>query len=152
MALLKHDPSTWPIITNVYRYISTCWNDSVIYNTCLYEDVEGFTLVRIETDHYCTRCGVSVSGGYGVITYTRVGRSTIPMYRCVGCYPTSSDPKLTWGWESAQILLNKVTAATRDSPGLLATLTEIRTTVLLRGPSVDFPPEFTRLMCFARKL
>jgi hypothetical protein len=158
MSLINTDPDTWPIITNVYRYMDVNWPDNIIYTACRYEKAVGYKLMRCESDHYCLRCGNSVSDSFGVIMYTRDGRCTVPMYVCIGCYEfreLSGRPMLSWRYETVYELVDKITISHRGSSGLLQSLNEILTTIRLRGRMTDrvqIPPEFTALYRFAKKL
>lgn len=155
---LGPDPNAWPIIGSVYRYTDDYGDGHVIYTASRYECHQGYMLVRRESDHHCHRCGTSMMGGFGIITYTRKENSTIPMYICVGCIGREChDRPLIWRDETMEELVEKIPSTARNSPELLDIVNEIYITMRLRelGQHPDrmvVPNGFATLVRFAKKL
>ena len=152
------DPNTWPIVTDVYRY----WTGRVrICTVCRYEAVTGLMPVGKESEFHCYHCGTNVRGTFGWTMY-EMGYcgDTCPLYICVGCIEAPRNVRivpLTWGNDSEQSIIGKITPADKNSSDLLSILDEIDNMMKLRclkyqGMGRESATEFAALMRFAKKL
>lgn len=158
--ILGEDPARWPILTNIYRYISP---GNIIYTACRYENVPSeYMLERSESSHHCYHCATNVDGGYAIAMYTRVDQVTIPMIVCVGCVDRvhfrdgNEAVTLKWYDEGISPIMDRITTTDKKSDKLLAVLHEIHNCMQLRDYKLSryaiMPEKFTRLMNGARKL
>lgn len=159
--ILDPDPTYWPIIAAIYRY---SYEYGTIYTTCRYEEVHReYRLVRKESDIFCSYCGTSVAGGYGVVMFLRPSVHTIPIFACIGCigehnrYNGLATAYLTWESPAVDVLIERLMSSGVTPDNIIDSLHEIGTSVQFNSLRCgcglsDMSPQFDKLMRGARKL